>query len=786
MDRKNRRSSILKTRTQPDIFDENEEQTLGGAGKERRVSFHNVKHVKNYDKERGNFLHASPLREKITDTMDSDGILTPRGRQLAEDETIQVFQENNTTRRETVDMSIVAETDNTMAIFELEVERTISRSVQNSNPNPNQTLDMSIDKSMNPGGEDTMMIFNLPAEASKQPVPNPNKTLDMSIDPTPTGEDTMMIFNIPKLSEAPKMSKTITVADDTMAIFNMTDREEMDMELEGFEQKMEQKSTEIPSNSEDILMSQTMDITESKEAEKSSVKPEILNDTMAIFNGILERNLAENRAEIAERSEDSMDISAQVTAEIPSETAQFSAEKEDGGGEFVPEISDEMDIETLILEVNNGGGEGSFVELERDDTLRESTIQAENAEKEQDEAENIRAMMIEPTNLSVLNLKQSDDVGFLLEKEKTVEMEQEQEEATTFSQSFKSCVMELENQSITNRSINQSINNRREEIQEIQETTLISGNKSLTEILCGQEPKILKEMRRRRESIQNETSILSAGGNRTRRSLTCVNSSFVANSSINGAGTGTGGIRKDIFYLNTSIRSSPNVNSPSSPITKLPIFDQAVSKIVWLENSKFATEMNQLAGEKLAEIRESIEKEAAKLDKSKIEGIEKGNMKKFTLDEKDVIRDARIVAEIDLLKMRLKFAAQKKAEMHRENEKMSGEIEENERNLEIFGTLGEENERLDELEKMTTNAMPIHKLKTEIIRLRVLKSKKDWEKQREKAKKVKEFEKIIEEKRKMIEELKKLLEKKQMEKEEKRMKLQIEIDEIMRDAPKTN
>ncbi|CAI5440370.1 unnamed protein product [Caenorhabditis angaria] len=83
-----------------------------------------------------------------------------------------------------------------------------------------------------------------------------------------------------------------------------------------FIEQKEQKSTGIPPNSEDILMSQTMDITDSKqdlaEAEKSSEKPHILNDTMAIFNEIPDRNLAENRLEIPARSQDSLDISARA------------------------------------------------------------------------------------------------------------------------------------------------------------------------------------------------------------------------------------------------------------------------------------------------------------------------------------------------------------------------------------------------------------------------------------------------------------------------------------------
>uniref|UniRef100_A0A1I7XQF3 CRAL-TRIO domain-containing protein n=1 Tax=Heterorhabditis bacteriophora TaxID=37862 RepID=A0A1I7XQF3_HETBA len=43
----------------------------------RRVSFHNVKTVQNYDKDNFDLLDGSPFREKIHETMSSDGVLTP-------------------------------------------------------------------------------------------------------------------------------------------------------------------------------------------------------------------------------------------------------------------------------------------------------------------------------------------------------------------------------------------------------------------------------------------------------------------------------------------------------------------------------------------------------------------------------------------------------------------------------------------------------------------------------------------------------------------------------------
>ncbi|ETN76138.1 hypothetical protein NECAME_11875 [Necator americanus] len=48
----------------------------------RRVSFHSVKTVQNFDKDQLNLLDGSPFNEKIHETMSSDGVLTPARAQL--------------------------------------------------------------------------------------------------------------------------------------------------------------------------------------------------------------------------------------------------------------------------------------------------------------------------------------------------------------------------------------------------------------------------------------------------------------------------------------------------------------------------------------------------------------------------------------------------------------------------------------------------------------------------------------------------------------------------------
>ncbi|KAK6053533.1 hypothetical protein COOONC_08963 [Cooperia oncophora] len=75
--RKSRRSSILKIR-QTEVVSEKvtvEDDTAKQVMK-RRVSFHNVKTVQNFEKDNLNLLDGSPFREKIQETMSSDGILT--------------------------------------------------------------------------------------------------------------------------------------------------------------------------------------------------------------------------------------------------------------------------------------------------------------------------------------------------------------------------------------------------------------------------------------------------------------------------------------------------------------------------------------------------------------------------------------------------------------------------------------------------------------------------------------------------------------------------------------
>ncbi|KAJ1353170.1 hypothetical protein KIN20_009742 [Parelaphostrongylus tenuis] len=75
---KGRRSSILKLR-QGDVTVENTDDVDDEQKQvfKRRVSFHNVKTVQTFDENNLNLLDGSPVKEKIQETMSSDGVLTP-------------------------------------------------------------------------------------------------------------------------------------------------------------------------------------------------------------------------------------------------------------------------------------------------------------------------------------------------------------------------------------------------------------------------------------------------------------------------------------------------------------------------------------------------------------------------------------------------------------------------------------------------------------------------------------------------------------------------------------
>ncbi|KAJ1361097.1 hypothetical protein KIN20_020274 [Parelaphostrongylus tenuis] len=75
---KGRRSSILKLR-QGDVTVENTDDVDDEQKQvfKRLVSFHNVKTVQTFDENNLNLLDGSPVKEKIQETMSSDGVLTP-------------------------------------------------------------------------------------------------------------------------------------------------------------------------------------------------------------------------------------------------------------------------------------------------------------------------------------------------------------------------------------------------------------------------------------------------------------------------------------------------------------------------------------------------------------------------------------------------------------------------------------------------------------------------------------------------------------------------------------
>ncbi|CAD6187633.1 unnamed protein product [Caenorhabditis auriculariae] len=169
--RKKKRQSILRVRQEVDeaiVFENDNEKTT----MRRRVSFQNVKHVKEFDKDVANLLDVTPIRERITDTIDSDGILTP-GRAASR---ASVNSDANTTD---------------LRVFGLDSEAHVDLNVTHRT-----IVDMAVDTSMevsqnNENGntiyEDTFVIFKPPSGKLNKTV---NETVNMDIS-MPGGDKKM-------------------------------------------------------------------------------------------------------------------------------------------------------------------------------------------------------------------------------------------------------------------------------------------------------------------------------------------------------------------------------------------------------------------------------------------------------------------------------------------------------------------------------------------------------------------------------------------------------------------
>lgn len=312
--RKQKRNSILKVRQETNLIDETTVVMAPNAN--RRVSFHQVKHVKEYDRDHGKIIDATPIKEKAFDTMSSDGTSTP----------------HTTTR---VDMDITGDTTMPTRVFVEEGSSTPRNSAHFAHHNDG-TMDMSMDNST---------ITNLE---------NQNETarlLDV------TREKTMVYEKTTTTTMMMETTTRITVVegvDDTMALFNMTNRDDVEMEIEGGggggAGRVDDTISLFNTTNTDQI---DMDITQQQEQ-----KP--LDDTMAVFRSPAPPRIQKTPSlkiqktpRILEENSESMDMDI---SKIPAQDDTLSLFKSPKKNEDMMEISgiQKTDSEDVVEEAEPG------------------------------------------------------------------------------------------------------------------------------------------------------------------------------------------------------------------------------------------------------------------------------------------------------------------------------------------------------------------------------------------------------------------------------------------------
>ncbi|CAL2037874.1 unnamed protein product [Caenorhabditis brenneri] len=203
--RNGRRNSILKTRVTVDVLSETVDNNVpAGPAQNRRVSFHNVKQIQEYDRHHGQMIEGTPIKEKITDTLGSDGILTPCGGHM--------------------DVTNVLEHNSTFQVFknggaDMSLETTVTGGEEeNHHDQTARLLNFTRDKTV---------FYEEVVETTKT-----TKTKITKISGSSAGgasDDTMALFNQSNLEEV-DMSMD-RPANDTMALFNQTNSDEIDMDV---------------------------------------------------------------------------------------------------------------------------------------------------------------------------------------------------------------------------------------------------------------------------------------------------------------------------------------------------------------------------------------------------------------------------------------------------------------------------------------------------------------------------------------------------------------------------
>ncbi|CAO4369327.1 unnamed protein product [Caenorhabditis nigoni] len=210
-----KRNSILKVRQETNLMDVLEDTTVAtsSSATNRRVSFHQLKQVKNYDRAGGQIIDATPIKEKAYDTMSSDGNSTSHTTRLDMDITglnsTPVTPKTPTPFNGSMDMSMENQ-DETARLFDITREKTIcvyEKTVETTTKIVERVV--RVPEGSSGANDDTLALFN---ETNRAEV-------DMSIDGALKVDDTISVFN---QTNVEPVDMDITVQkplDDTMGVF---------------------------------------------------------------------------------------------------------------------------------------------------------------------------------------------------------------------------------------------------------------------------------------------------------------------------------------------------------------------------------------------------------------------------------------------------------------------------------------------------------------------------------------------------------------------------------------
>ncbi|PIC42478.1 hypothetical protein B9Z55_009543 [Caenorhabditis nigoni] len=354
-----KRNSILKVRQETNLMDVLEDTTVAtsSSATNRRVSFHQLKQVKNYDRAGGQIIDATPIKEKAYDTMSSDGNSTSHTTRLDMDITglgTPVTPKTPAPFNGSMDMSMENQDetarlfditrDKTICVYEKTVETTtkiverVVRVPEGSSGANDDTLalfnetnraevDMSIDGALKV--DDTISVFN---QTNVEPV-------DMDITVQKPLDDTMGVFRSPAIPASSRIQKTFSDSQDMS----------MDMDITSNETMAAFKSPKIMSSGlvDAVKDADGMDLT----GLVNTRAEDVADDTMAVFRTPTraQTTIQKTSGEISESVD--MEMTGIENSDVPDDTmavfktptrAQMTIQKTSG------EIPESVDMEMTL------------------------------------------------------------------------------------------------------------------------------------------------------------------------------------------------------------------------------------------------------------------------------------------------------------------------------------------------------------------------------------------------------------------------------------------------------